>query len=85
MEVPCFVQGGRIVSGAVGQLPTACAALNRLAVNVQLLAVEGILTCDQDLVVQGAYVDPLLSSLLSLDEIERLVRELLAAQEVYLP
>ena len=32
--------GGTIVPGRVGLLPEACAALNRMAVNVQLLTVE---------------------------------------------
>ena len=82
VEVPCTVRGGTIVSGRVGRLPEACAALNRMAINVQLLTVEGILTGQRDLLYQAAYVDPLLSAQLSLDRIRQLVDELLDAQEL---
>lgn len=79
VEVPCFVDGGAIVAGSVGRLPKACAALNRWQVNVQLLAVEGILSHNRDLIYQAAFLDPVLSSQLTLDEITRLVDELIAA------
>jgi alpha-galactosidase len=82
VEVPCTVRGGTIVAGRVGALPEACAALNRMAVNVQLLAVEGILSGRRDLLHQAGYVDPLLSSQLSLDLIRQLVDELLDAHEL---
>lgn len=82
VEVPCTVRGGTIVAGRVGHLPEACAALNRAAINVQLLTVEGILTGRRDLLYQAAYVDPLLSTQLSLDRIRQLVDELLDAQEL---
>lgn len=81
VEVPCTVRGGTIVPGRVGHLPEACAALNRMAINVQLLAVEGILSGRRDLLHQAAFVDPLLSAQLGLDEIRRLVDELLDAHE----
>ena len=73
--------GATIVPGRVGSLPEACAALNRLAVNVQLLAVEGILAGRRDLLHQAAYVDPLLSARLGLDQIRNLVDELLDAHD----
>ena len=82
VEVPCTVRGGTIVAGRVGPLPEACAALNRMAINVQLLTVEGILTGRRDLLHQAAYVDPLLSAQLSLDGIRQLVDELLDAHEL---
>jgi alpha-galactosidase len=81
VEVPCTVRGGTVVGGRVGPLPEACAALNRMAINVQLLTVEGILTGRRDLLYQAAYVDPLLSTQLSLDRIRQLVDELLDAHE----
>jgi alpha-galactosidase len=82
VEVPCTVRGGTIVPGRVGPLPEACAALNRMAVNVQLLTVEGILTGRRDLLHQAAYVDPLLSAQLGLDRIRQLVDELLDAHDL---
>ena len=82
VEVPCTVRGGTIVPGRVGSLPEACAALNRMTINVQLLTVEGILTGRRDLLHQAAYLDPLLSAQLGLDEIRQLVDELLDAHEL---
>jgi alpha-galactosidase len=82
VEVPCTVRGGTIVAGHVGQLPEPCAALNRMAINVQLLTVEGILSGRRELLHQAGYVDPLLSAQLSLDRIRQLVDELLDAHEL---
>ena len=82
VEVPCTVRGSTIVPGYVGRLPESCAALNRMAINVQLLTVEGILTGNRDLLYQAAYVDPLLSAQLKLDEIRNLVDDVLDAHEL---
>jgi len=79
VEVPCFVDGGSIIAGSVGRLPEQCAALNRCQVNVQLLTVLGILDHSLDTIYQAAFLDPLLSSQLTLDEMTRLVDELVAA------
>jgi alpha-galactosidase len=81
VEVPCTVRGGTIVPGHAGCLPEACAALNRMAVNVQLLTVEGVLTGQRDLLYQAAYVGPLLSAQLKLDQIRDLVDEVLDAHQ----
>lgn len=82
VEVPCTVRGSTIVPGHVGRLPEPCAALNRMAINVQLLTVEGILRGERDLLYQAAYVDPLLSAQLKLDDIRRLVDDILDAHEL---
>ena len=79
VEVPCFVDGGSIIAGSVGRLPEQCAALNRCQVNVQLLTVAGIVDRSRDTIYQAAFLDPLLSSQLTLDEITNLVDELIAA------
>jgi alpha-galactosidase len=79
VEVPCFVDGGAICPGSVGRLPEQCAALNRSQVNVQLLTVAGILERSRDTIYQAAFLDPLLSAQLTLDEITSLVDELIAA------
>jgi alpha-galactosidase len=79
VEVPCFIDGGGIVPGFVGRLPEQCAALNRCQVNVQLLTVAGILGRSRDTIYQAAFLDPLLSAQLTLDEITNLVDELIAA------
>jgi alpha-galactosidase len=79
VEVPAFVDGGGIVPGFVGRLPEQCAALNRSQINVQLLTVEGVLEHKRDAIYQAAFLDPLLSAQLTLDEITTLVDELIAA------
>ncbi|HTV11583.1 MAG TPA: alpha-galactosidase [Acidimicrobiales bacterium] len=79
VEVPCFVDGGGLVPGAVGAIPEQCAALNRSAINVQLLALEGILGRRRDAVYQAALLDPLLSAQLSTDQTVALVDELIEA------
>ncbi len=79
VELPCFVDGGSLIAGSVGRLPEQCAALNRCQINVQLLTVAGILEHSRDTIYQAAFLDPLLSSQLTLDEITRLVDELVTA------
>jgi alpha-galactosidase len=79
VEVPCYVDGGAIVPGLVGELPEQCAALCRTQVNVQLLTVEGILEHRRDAIYQAAFLDPLLAAQLTLDEITSLVDDLIAA------
>ena len=76
VEVPCFVDGGGIIPGFVGHLPEQCAALNRSQINVQLLTVAGILERSRETIYQAAFLDPLLSAQLTLDEITSLVDEL---------
>ena len=79
VEVPCYVDGGEIVRGFVGLIPEQCAGLNRLQVNVQMLTVAGILAHSRDMIYQAAFLDPLLSAQLTLDEITDLVDELVLA------
>jgi alpha-galactosidase len=79
VEVPCFIDGAAVVPGVIGPLPEQCAALNRMAINVQLLTVEGILEGRRDTIYQAALVDPLLSAQLSTDETVALVDELIEA------
>ena len=81
VEVPCFVDGRGVTPGHVGRLPEQCAALNRAQINVQLLVVEGVLEHDREAIYQAAFLDPLLSAQLTLDEITSLVDELIATHE----
>ena len=60
-------------------LPEQCAALNRVAVNVQLLTVRAILERRREGVYQAALLDPLLSAQLSIDDTVRLVDDLIDA------
>ena len=76
VEVPCMIDKGGVHPCYVGDLPAQCAALNRLNINVQELAVRGIVEKDKNRVLQSILLDPLTFSMLSIDEIKEMVNEL---------
>jgi alpha-galactosidase len=71
-----MVDRGGVHPTYVGNLPEQCAALNRLNVNVQELAVRGIVEKSKQKVLQSLLLDPLTFSMLSIDEIKEMVDEL---------
>lgn len=85
VEVPCLLDKNGIQPTYVGALPTQLAALNRTNINVQELTVEAALTLEKDKIYQAAYLDPHLSSELSLADITQLVDDLIEAHGDYLP
>lgn len=85
VEVPCMVDDGGIHPCYIGSLPPQCAALNRININVQELAVKAILERSRERVFQSLLVDPLTSSLLTIDEIKELAEKMFEAQSRYLP
>jgi alpha-galactosidase len=85
VEVPCMVDDRGVYPCYVGSLPPQCAALNRMNIGVQELAVKAIIERSRERVFQSLLVDPLTSSLLTIDEIRRLTEEMLEAQSRYLP
>ncbi len=84
VEVPCLVDKGGIHPCYVGSLPPQCAALNRTNIGVQELAVQAALNGDKDAAFQAVALDPLTSSILTLDEIKKIVDEMLEAEAKYL-
>ena len=84
-EVPCFVDEGGVHPCYVGSLPPQCAALNRMDINVQELAVRAIAERSKERVFQALLVDPLTSSLLTIEEIRKLIEEMFKAEAKYLP
>ena len=85
VEVPCFVDEGGVHPCYVGSLPPQCAALNRMDINVQELAVRAIAERSKERVFQALLVDPLTSSLLTIEEIRKLIEEMFKAEAKYLP
>lgn len=85
VEVPCFVDKSGIHPCYIGDLPSQCAALNRTNINIQELAVQAALAKDKDALFQAVALDPLTSSILTLDEIKKMVDEMLEAGARYLP
>ena len=85
VEVPCLVDGLGIHPCYVGDLPPQCAALNRTNINVQELGVKAAVYRDKELAFQAILLDPLTSSILSIEEIRRMVDEMFEAERKYLP
>lgn len=84
-EVPCFAEKGQIRPAFVGDLPLQLAALNRMVVQSQEMAVRGILEKERDYVYYALYYDPLTSAVLSLDEIKKMADEMFEAERDFLP
>jgi alpha-galactosidase len=68
----------------IGDLPPQCAALNRTNINVQELAVRGIMEKDKTKLFQAILLDPLTAAILTIDEIRQMVDELFLAEKEYL-
>ena len=85
VEVACLVDRNGIQPTAPGNLPEGCAAINRISVNVQELAVKAGLTGDKKLLHQAVAIDPFASAQLSLPRIRQMVDEMLEAEKKWLP
>jgi alpha-galactosidase len=84
VEVPCLVDKEGIHPCYVGDLPPQCAALNRTNINVQEMAVRGIVEKDKTKIFQSILLDPLTGAVLTIDETRRLVDEIFKAEKEYL-
>ena len=85
VEVPVLAGRGRLSPIRVGALPDACAILTNLSAQTEMLAVEGCLRGDAELVYQAIAHDPLTASKLSLAEIRKMVKEMFRKNARYLP
>ncbi len=85
VEVPCLVDRNGIQGCHVGDLPEACAALNRTNINVQLLTIEAALEKKKDAIYQAAMLDPHTSAELSIDDIRSMCDDLIKAHGDWLP
>jgi alpha-galactosidase len=85
VEVPCIASGRGIEPQRVGALPRHLAALMQTNVNVQGLTVEAALTARREPVYHAAMLDPHTAAELPLDEIARLVDELIEAHGDLIP
>jgi len=84
VEVPCLVDKNGIHPCYVGDLPPQCAALNRTNINVQELGVLAAVEKDKTLAFQAILLDPLTSTVLTIDETRRMVDEMFKAEAKYL-
>ena len=85
VEVPCLVDRAGVQPTHVGALPAQLAALNRTFANVCELTVRAALDGKPEHVYHAAMLDPNTAASLTLDEIEDLVDDLLAAHGDALP
>jgi alpha-galactosidase len=84
VEVPCYVDRNGISPLHIGKIPDQLASLNILQINVQRLAVKGALERNKDYIYYAVLLDPVASSLLSPEKIQKMVDELLEAHKKYL-
>ena len=85
VEVPCLVDSNGIQGTYIGDLPQACAALNRTNINVQLLTIEAALKRKKKYIYQAAMLDPHTASELSIDRIIAMCDDMLKAHGNMLP
>jgi alpha-galactosidase len=85
VEVPCLVDQNGIQPTQVGELPLHLAALIQTNINVQALTVEAALTGKREYIYHAAMLDPHTAAELDLDQIWRLVDELIEAHGAWLP
>ena len=85
VEVPCLINSDGCKPQKIGNLPEQLTALMRTNINVQILTAEAAITEKREHIYHAAMLDPLTSSILSIDEIHSMIDELLNAHKNYLP
>ncbi len=85
VEVPCDVSKSGIVPRRVDALPAHLAGLIQTNITVQQLTVDAIVSHKKEAVYHAAMLDPHTSAELNLDQIWRMVGELLDAHKGWIP
>jgi alpha-galactosidase len=85
VEVPCLVDSSGITPGRVGPLPLQLAAMNMNNINAQLLTIEAAHTKKKEHIYHAAMMEPHTAAELSLDDIVKMVDELIKAHGKFLP
>ena len=85
VEVPCEISNKGINPQSIGKLPTHLAGLIKTNINVQQLTAEAATSRKKESIYHAAMLDPLTASILSIDEIYKMVDELLIAHQNFLP
>jgi alpha-galactosidase len=84
VEVPCYADAMGIHPMYVGDLPEQLAGLNRTNINVQMLIAAAAVEKKKDYIYDAARLDPMSSTLLTLDQIDAMVSEMIEANARYL-
>ena len=85
VEVPCLINKNGVNPCFVGDLPVQCAAMNMTNINVQLLTIEAARTRKKEHIYQAAMLDPHTAGELSIDDIKRMVDDLIETHGDWLP
>ena len=85
VEVPCLVDGSGVSPCHVGKLPVQLAAMNMTHVNVHLLTIEAAHTKKREHIYHAAMLEPHTAAELSIDDIRKMVDELIKAHGKWLP
>ncbi|MBQ9543831.1 MAG: alpha-glucosidase/alpha-galactosidase [Clostridia bacterium] len=85
VEVPCMVDGSGVNPTRVGKLPVQLAAMNMTNINCQLLTIDAAVTRKRERIYQAAMLEPHTAAELSIDDIVKMVDELIEAHGDYMP
>ncbi|EPR13799.1 alpha-glucosidase/alpha-galactosidase [Ruminiclostridium papyrosolvens] len=85
VEVPCMVDGMGVNPCRVGRLPIQLAAMNMTNINVQLITIEAAVTRKKEHIYHAAMLDPHTGAEMTLDNIVKMVDELIEAHGNWLP
>ena len=84
VEVPCLVDGKGIHPTYVGNLPPVLAAMNMTNINAQLLTIHAAHTKKREDIIRAAMLDPHTAAELSIDDIAKMVNEMIDAHGDYM-
>ena len=84
VEVPCLINGTGIHPTYVGHLPPVLAAMNMTNINTQLLTIEAARTKKREDIIRAVMLEPHTSAELSIDDIVKMVDEMIDAHGDYM-
>ena len=84
VEVPCLVNNTGIHPTYVGHLPPVLAAMNMTNINTQLLTIEAARTRKKEDILRAVMLDPHTAAELSIDDMMKMIDELIEARGPYL-
>lgn len=84
VEVPCLVDGAGIHPTYIGSLPPVLAAMNMTNINTQLLTIEAARTRKREDILRAVMLEPHTAAELSIDDMKKMVDELIEAHGPYM-
>jgi len=84
VEVPCLVNNTGIHPTYVGHLPPVLAAMNMTNINTQLLTIEAARTRKKEDILRAVMLDPHTAAELSIDDMAKMVDEMIIAHGPYM-